>query len=50
MPLMLRQGDIVYVPKNGFGNWNDALNEILPSLQVFSAILQPFVSIKYLQQ
>ena len=50
MPLMLRQGDIVYVPKNGFGNWNDALNEILPSLQAFSAILQPFVSIKYLQQ
>ena len=50
MPLMLRQGDIVYVPKNGFGNWNDALNEILPSLQVFSAVLQPFVSIKYLKQ
>jgi polysaccharide export outer membrane protein len=50
MPLILRQGDIVYVPKNGFGNWNDALNEILPSLQVFSAVLQPFVAIKYLKQ
>jgi polysaccharide export outer membrane protein len=50
MSLMLRQGDVVFVPKSGFGNWNDALNEILPSLQVFSAILQPFVSIKYLQQ
>ena len=50
MPLMLRQGDIVFVPKSGFGNWNDAINEILPSLQAFSAILQPFVSIKYLKQ
>jgi len=48
MPLMLRQGDIVFVPKSGLGNWNDAINEILPSLQAFSALLQPFVSIKYL--
>jgi polysaccharide export outer membrane protein len=50
MPLMLRQGDIVFVPKSGLGNWNDAINEILPSLQAFSALLQPFVSIKYLSQ
>jgi polysaccharide export outer membrane protein len=50
MSLILRQGDVVYVPKDGFGNWNDALNEILPSLQVFSAVLQPFVAIKYLKQ
>lgn len=48
MPLILQQGDIVYVPKSGLGNWNDAINEILPSLQAFSALLQPFVSIKYL--
>jgi polysaccharide export outer membrane protein len=50
MPLILQQGDIVFVPKSGFGNWNDAINEILPSLQAFSALLQPFVSIKYLRQ
>jgi polysaccharide export outer membrane protein len=50
MPLVLRQGDIVFVPKSSFGNWNDAINEILPSLQAFSAILQPFVTIKYLSQ
>ncbi|KFZ44364.1 sugar transporter, partial [Smithella sp. D17] len=48
MPFALQQGDIVFVPKSGFGNWNDAINEILPSLQAFSALLQPFVSIKYL--
>jgi polysaccharide export outer membrane protein len=49
MPLVLQQGDIVYVPKSGIGTWNDTINEILPSLQVFSALLQPFVQIKYLK-
>jgi polysaccharide export outer membrane protein len=48
LPFPLRDGDIVYVPKNRFGNWNDALAEILPSLQIFSAVLSPFVSLKYL--
>jgi polysaccharide export outer membrane protein len=50
LPLALRNGDIVYVPKSHLGSWNDAINEILPSLQAISALLQPFVSIKYLQQ
>lgn len=50
MPFILKKGDIVYVPKNRFGNWNDAINDILPSLQAFSALLQPFVNIKYLSQ
>jgi len=50
LPLVLRQGDIVYVPKSHLGSWNDAINEILPSLQAFSAILSPFVQIKYLSQ
>ncbi len=48
LPIQLQEGDIVYVPKSALGNWNDAINEILPSLQAISAILQPFVSIKYL--
>lgn len=48
LPLQLAEGDIIYVPRNRFGNWNDAIAEILPSLQLVSAILQPFVSIKYL--
>ncbi|NVN97821.1 MAG: polysaccharide biosynthesis/export family protein [Geobacteraceae bacterium] len=50
VPLQLQDGDIVYVPKNSFGGWNDAIAEILPSLQAVSAILQPFVTIKYLNQ
>lgn len=48
LPLALKEGDVIYVPKSGMGNWNDAIAEILPSLQAFSAALQPFVNIKYL--
>jgi len=50
LPLALRNGDIIYVPKSNLGSWNDAIAEILPSLQAFSAVLQPFVNIKYLSQ
>ena len=47
--MQLIEGDVVYVPKNAFGTWNDVIAEILPSLQTVSAILQPFVSIKFLR-
>jgi polysaccharide export outer membrane protein len=50
LPIQLSEGDIVYVPKSRFGNWNDAIAEMLPSLQAVSAILQPFVSIKFLSE
>jgi polysaccharide export outer membrane protein len=50
LPLPLMAGDIVYVPRSNIGAWNDALNEILPSLQAISAILQPFVQIEYLRR
>lgn len=50
LPYQLQEGDIVYVPKSPFGTWNEALAEILPSLQTVSAVLQPFVSIKFLSQ
>lgn len=50
LSLPLKEGDIVFVPKSGLGSWNDAINEILPSLQTISALLQPFVSIKFLSQ
>jgi len=50
VPLPLQDGDIIYVPKNSFGSWNDVIAEILPSLQTVSAILQPFVSIKFLNE
>jgi polysaccharide export outer membrane protein len=50
LPIQLCEGDIVYVPKSGFGTWNDVIADILPSLQVVSNALQPFVSIKFLSQ
>jgi polysaccharide export outer membrane protein len=50
LPMQLQEGDVVYIPKNSFGNWNDAIAEILPSLQAVSALLQPFVSIKFLSE
>lgn len=48
LPFPLMEGDIVYVPKSSVGSWNDAINEILPSLQLVGAILTPFVQIKFL--
>lgn len=50
LPIELSEGDIVYVPKSRFGNWNDAIAEMLPSLQAVSAVLQPFVSLKFLSE
>jgi polysaccharide export outer membrane protein len=45
---MLANGDIIYLPRTRLGSWNDAIAEILPSLTAISALLQPFVSIKFL--
>jgi len=50
LPPQLMEGDVIYVPKSNFGSWNDAIADMLPSLQMVSAILQPFVSIKYLSK
>ncbi|HBG05036.1 MAG: sugar transporter [Geobacteraceae bacterium GWC2_58_44] len=50
LPMQLSEGDIIYVPKSGFGTWNDVIAEILPSLQAVSAILQPFVQIRFLSK
>lgn len=50
LPLPLQDGDIVYVPRSGIGDWNVALNEMLPTLQAISAVLQPFVQIKFLTE
>ncbi len=49
MPMPLMDGDIVYVPKTPMGGWNEAIEEILPSLQLLGAILNPFVQINYLK-
>ena len=50
LSMQLVEGDVVYVPKNAFGTWNDAIAEILPSLNAVRALLQPFVQIRYLEQ
>lgn len=49
LPFELLEGDIIYVPRSVIGTWNQAIQDLLPSLQMVSAILQPFVSIKYLR-
>lgn len=49
-PYPLVDGDIVYVPKGIVGNWNQAINELLPTLNLVGAVLNPFVQIKFLQQ
>jgi polysaccharide export outer membrane protein len=45
---MLANGDIVYLPRTSLGSWNDAINEILPSLQFVTNLLSPYVTIKWL--
>jgi len=49
MPLQLCDGDVIYIPKSGMTSWNEAISEILPTLQTFGAILTPFVQLKYLK-
>lgn len=48
LPFPLMEGDVIYVPRNGLGSWNLAIQEILPSLQAISSLLQPFVQVKVL--
>lgn len=50
LPIMLKAGDVVYVPRSHVGDWNTAISEMLPTLQAIGAILQPFVSMKYLSE
>ena len=44
----LRPGDIVYVPQNALGNWNDVIAAIKPSFELVTDSLQPFVQLKFL--
>jgi polysaccharide export outer membrane protein len=48
LPFPLMPGDIIYVPRSEWGEWNDAIADILPSLQLIGAALQPFVQVKFL--
>jgi len=39
----LQPDDIIYVPNNGIGNWNDVIEAISPSIALISDALYPFV-------
>ncbi len=43
MPLSLRDGDILYVPKTRLGHWNEVINELLPTIQILGTAVQPFL-------
>lgn len=45
----LEPGDVVFVPRTALGDWNVALGEILPSLQVISGVLTPITLIESLK-
>ncbi len=49
-PFYLKSGDVVFVPQTVVSSWNQVIQQILPSLQAVSGLLNPFVSIKYLSQ
>ena len=42
----LEPGDIVFVPPNGIGSWNDVIAAISPTITLFSQALDPFVLAK----
>lgn len=46
----LAPGDIVFVPETAVTSWNEALQQILPTLETISGLLNPFVQIKFLSQ
>lgn len=49
-PFELMPGDIVFVPNTALASWNEALSQLIPTLQVVSGVLSPFVQIKYLSE
>jgi polysaccharide biosynthesis/export protein len=49
-PFDLAPGDVVYVPATALTDWNQALSQLLPTLQTVSGVLNPFVQIKYLSE
>ncbi len=48
LDIPLQADDIVFVPKNAIGDWNDVVATIAPSLQLVGATIQPFVQVKFL--
>lgn len=46
MDMPLEPGDIVYLPANGMGGWNDVIQAISPTILTISRALDPFVLAK----
>lgn len=46
----LQPGDIVYLPVNGMGGWNDVITAISPTILTISRALDPFVLAKALRE
>jgi polysaccharide export outer membrane protein len=46
----LAPGDIIFIPETAVTSWNEALEQLLPTLQTIAGLLNPFVQIKYLSQ
>jgi polysaccharide export outer membrane protein len=46
----LAPGDVVYVPSTALTDFNQALEQLLPTLQTVSSLLTPFVQIKFLSE
>jgi polysaccharide export outer membrane protein len=49
-PFELMPGDVVFVPARAITTWNQALEQLLPTLQTVSGLLTPWVQIRYLEQ
>jgi polysaccharide export outer membrane protein len=48
MDMPLEPGDIIYMPANGMGGWNDVIEAISPTILAASRALDPFVLAKAL--
>lgn len=49
LDFQLQPGDVVFVPRSALGDWNVALGQILPSLQVLGGVLTPITLIESLR-
>jgi polysaccharide export outer membrane protein len=46
----MEPGNVVFVPRTALGDWNVAIGEILPSLQVIGGVLTPITLIESLKK
>jgi polysaccharide export outer membrane protein len=44
----LMPGDVIFVPTTALTDWNNAMQQILPTLQVISGLLSPYIQLKLL--